>query len=81
MCPGGCRDEAGPEFILSGGVSPDLWLATAPIEDFRRAVIEWLELRQRSVRLVASAGDSVPPGAEEDRILVMRDLVDPRGKY
>ena len=26
LTPAQCRDEAGPDFILSGGVSPDLWL-------------------------------------------------------
>jgi hypothetical protein len=76
-----CRDEVGPEFILSGGISPDLWLPGAPIERFRKACLDWLELRHRSSRLIAAAGDQVPPGAEEDRIAIARDLVDAHGRY
>ena len=75
-----CRDEAGPEMILSGGVSPDLWLPNADIERFKKAVIDWLDLRKRSIRLVANAGDQVPPGADEDRIRLMRDLVEKHGR-
>jgi hypothetical protein len=80
LTPAQCREEAGPNFILSGGVSPDLWLPTAPVEDFRARVLEWLDLRRRSPRLIANAGDQVPPGADEDRIRLMRDLVDEHGR-
>lgn len=76
-----CREEAGPDFILSGGVSPDLWLPTAPLETFREKVIEWLELRKASSRLIANAGDQVPPGADEDRIKLMGELVEEFGRY
>ena len=76
-----CREEAGPEFILSGGVSPDLWLPDVPLDAFRRSVIDWLELRHQSPRLIAAAGDQVPPGAEEGRIELMRDLVEAHGRY
>jgi len=76
-----CRDEAGPDFLLSGGVSPDLWLPRAPAEVFTAKVREWLALRQRSPRLIANAGDQVPPGAAEDRIHLMRELVEKEGKY
>lgn len=81
MTPGECRDEAGSDFILSGGVSPELWLPNVPLETFRAKVIEWLDLRRRSPRLIANAGDQVPPGADEDRIHVMRDLVEEHGTY
>ena len=81
LTPRECRDEAGPEFILSGGVSPDLWLPTADVEQFRRAVLDWLDLRWQSPRLIAGAGDQVPPGAAEDRIAIMRDLVEEMGRY
>ena len=76
-----CRDEAGPELILSGGVSPDLRLPNVDAKVFRRAVRAWLALRRRSPRLIANAGDQVPPGAEEDRIEIMRDIVDEEGRY
>jgi len=81
LTPGECREEAGPDFILSGGVSPDLWLSNVPLETFRAKVLEWLKRRRRSPRLIANAGDQVPPGADEDRIRVMRDLVEEYGRY
>lgn len=81
LSPAECRDEAGPDFILSGGVSPDLWLPGVPVETFQAKVLEWLELRGQSSRLIANAGDQVPPGADEDRIVIMRDLVDEHGRY
>ena len=79
--PAACREEAGPDFILSGGVSPDLWLPNAPLEAFDRAVLDWLELRHASPRLIAAAGDQVPPHADEQRIARMRDLVEEYGRY
>jgi uroporphyrinogen-III decarboxylase len=81
LTPQQCRDEAGRDFILSGGVSPDLWLSSARIEDFKKAVLNWLALKVQSPRLIANAGDEVPLGAEEDRIEIMRDLVEQHGKY
>jgi hypothetical protein len=81
LTPAQCRDEAGPDFILSGGVSPDLWLPTTPQETFRNKVIEWLDLRKSSPRLIANAGDQVPPSADEKRIHLMRDLVEKHGRY
>jgi hypothetical protein len=42
---------------------------------------DWLDLRTRSPRLVAAAGDQVPPGALEHRIFMMRELVDRHGRY
>jgi hypothetical protein len=76
-----CRKRAGKDFILSGGVSPDLWLPDVDIDVFEKAVIDWLELKKISPRLIANAGDQVPPGADEDRIKVMHDLVEKYGKY
>jgi len=76
-----CRREAGSDLILSGGVSPDLWLPNVALEDFKRAVIRWVELKKHGPRLIANAGDQVPPGADEDRIRLMRDLVEQYGKY
>ena len=76
-----CRDEAGPGFILSGGVSPDLWLPHVDVAAFRAAVMAWLEIRRQSPRLIANAGDQVPPHAAEDRIAIMRDMVEQYGRY
>jgi hypothetical protein len=81
LTPPQCRTEAGRDFILSGGVSPDLWLPNVAEDDFRAAVLRWLELRRSSPRLIAAAGDQVPPGAVEDRIALMRDLVETYGRY
>jgi len=81
LTPAECRAEAGPDFILSGGVSPDLWLPNVPLSVFAEKVRLWLDLRHESPRLIANAGDQVPPGADEDRIKIMRDLVEEHGKY
>lgn len=76
-----CRREAGPGMILSGGVSPDLWLANTGTETFTSAVRAWLELRRASPRLIANAGDQVPPYALPERIELMRELVESEGRY
>lgn len=76
LTPSQCRDEAGPHLILSGGVPPSAWIEPATDDDFRAAVRAWLELRRRSPRLIAAAGDQVPPYALEHRIHLMRELVE-----
>jgi hypothetical protein len=81
LTPQQCRDNAGKDFILSGGVSPDLWMPYVSIEDFKKAVLEWVALNKQSSRLIANSGDQVPPGAEEERIGIMRDLVEQYGRY
>ena len=81
LTPEQCRDRAGPDFILSGGVSPELWLPDAPVERFERAVLAWLDLKTRGPRFIANAGDQVPPGAVEERIDLMRELVEAQGGY
>ena len=45
------------------------------------AVLDWLDIRRLSPRLVANAGDQVPPGAPEFRIDMMRGLVEKHGRY
>ena len=81
LSPLECRREAGPDLILSGGVPPDLWLPRADIESFRSAVMAWLDLRRFGPRLIANAGDQVPPGAAQERIELMRDLVEQCARY
>lgn len=76
-----CRPEAGPGLILSGGVPPNLWLPETPRDQFVAAVRSWLALRDGSPRLIAGAGDQVPPGAAEDRIALMGELVARHGRY
>lgn len=79
--PEQCRAEAGPGLMLSGGVPPDLWLPETPREVFEAAARRWLALRRESPRLILNAGDQVPPGAEEARIEILRDLAEAEGRY
>lgn len=81
LTPHQCRDEAGPNLILSGGVNPNVWIPEASDEEFREGVLAWLEIRTRSPRLIAAAGDQVPPGALEYRIDMMRELIEKHGRY
>jgi len=81
LTPDECLDEAGKNFIMSGGVSPDLWLPNRQLAEFKEAVLKWLALAKRGARIIANAGDQVPPGAEESRIELMRDLVEKHGRY
>ena len=81
LSPVECREEAGPHFILSGGVPPNLWLPEVPREAFEKSVMDWLELKRYGSRFIANAGDQVPPYAAEDRIEIMRDLVERYGRY
>jgi len=80
LTPRQCREEAGPDLILSGGVSPDVWVGSSD-DDFEKTVRDWLEIRRLSPRLIAAAGDQVPPGTPEYRIELMRDLVYKHGRY
>lgn len=76
LTPEECREQAGPQLILSGGVPPPAWIEPASDDDFRDAVHDWLAIRSQSPRLVAAAGDQVPPGALEHRIAIMREMVE-----
>lgn len=81
LTPQACRDEAGPDFILSGGVPPTLWLPGASLSEFKRSAMDWLELKKRGPWLIANAGDQVPPFAVEDRVACLRDLVEKHGRF
>ena len=81
LTPEQCRAEAGPDLILSGGVPPGVWLESCTDDEFRKSVLDWLEIRKASPRLIAAAGDQVPPGALEHRIEMMRELVEKYGSY
>lgn len=83
---GGCtpaqaRAEAGDDLILSGGIPNELWYSYSDMSAFEAAVKEWLALKDISPALIAAAGDQVPPGAEEARILRMGELVAEYGNY
>lgn len=79
--PEQCRAEARSGMILSGGVPPNVWLPQTDVAEFKAAVRQWLALKKYGPRFIANAGDQVPPGADEDRIAIMHDLVDRHGKY
>jgi len=81
LTPAQCGEEAGPDFILSGGIAPNLWLPEVPPERFRTAVRDWLGLKASGNRFIAAVGDQVPPGAEESRIDLMREMVEELGRY
>jgi len=81
LTPLQCREEAGPDMVLSGGLGPNLWLPEVSDEEFTHHVHEWLDIRRLSPRIVANAGDQVPPNALEYRIEMMRDLVEEHGWF
>lgn len=76
LTPSECRIDAGNRMILSGGVPPSLWLSDVSDDEFRKAVLEWLELSKTNLRIIANAGDQVPPHALEDRIRMMKEIVE-----
>lgn len=81
MSPKECRAEAGGDLILSGGVPPTVWIESASDADFDSSVLDWLALRAQSPRLIAAAGDQVPPDALEHRIERMGALIEEHGRY
>ena len=81
LSPAQCREQAGNEMILWGGVSPDLWEPRSSDAEFDDAVKRWLDLRLTSDRLVLGPGDQVPPGAPLDRIQRAGELAQTYGRY
>ncbi|MCM8822790.1 MAG: hypothetical protein NC831_08335 [Candidatus Omnitrophica bacterium] len=81
LTPDQCREEAGENFILSGGVPPFLWLPETDIKKFERAIINWLETKNKSFKIMLAAGDQVPPKADEKRIKLTRNIVEEYGKF
>lgn len=81
LTPAQCREEAGAHLILSGGVPPSIWGQEASDEEFQSAVLGWIEMGKENPRLIAAAGDQVPPGAPEYRIEMMREVIEKYGRY
>lgn len=79
--PEECRREAGSKLILSGGIPNELWYPYSDMAKFEQAVKNWLALKEISPALISAAGDQVPPGAEEAKILRMGELVEEYGNY
>lgn len=80
LTPREIREQAG-DMIVMGGISPEMWLPETPDEKFSAHVRAWLDTREKSPRLVQSAGDQVPPGTELSRIMRLREIVDEYGRY
>jgi len=71
LTPQECRDEAGDRLVLSGGIPPNLFNASVPLETFDRSVEAWLALADRSPALIIAPGDQLPPDGELDRVTRM----------
>lgn len=65
----------GNDLILSGGIPNELWYERTPLCDFEKAVTEWLDLTKISSAVISAAGDQVPPGADEKRIVRMGEII------
>ncbi len=81
LTPQECRDAAGPDTILWGGIPPTTWEPRTSDAEFRETVKRWLDLRLQSPRLVLAPGDQVPPGTEYRRIVEVAELVEEYGRY
>ena len=81
LTPEQCREAAGPDVILWGGIPPTTWEPRISDAEFRDTVKRWLELRLQSHRLVLAPGDQVTPGTEYRRIAEVAELVEQYGRY
>jgi hypothetical protein len=81
LTPEQCREAAGPNTILWGGVPAPAWEPRTSDAEFRDTVKCWLDLRLQSPRLVLAPGDQVPPGTEYRRIAEVAELVEEYGRY
>lgn len=69
------KTRLGKDLVLSGGIPNELWYERTPMKDFEKAVTDWLETAQTTSAVISAAGDQVPPGADEKRILRMGEIV------
>ena len=79
--PRQCREEAGPDLILSGGVPPSVWIEPATDEDFRTGCRELAGDSQAEFEADSGGGRPGPPKTPEHRIEMMHDLVERTGYY
>ena len=71
LTPAECRAEAGPRYVLSGGVPPGSFNSHVPLEVFDAQVEAWLALRHQSPALIIAPGDQLPPDGDLDRVTRM----------
>jgi uroporphyrinogen-III decarboxylase len=82
LTPEECREEAGPDMILWGGIPPSLWSrSNTSDEAFVAAIRRWLDLRHASPRLVLAPGDQVPPDTDRYRIEMVAEMCETYGRY
>jgi len=68
LSPAECRAEAGPRYVLSGGVPPGSFNPRVPLRIFDAQVEAWLALRHTSPALIIAPGDQLPPDGDLDRV-------------
>ena len=68
LSPQACRDEAGPNMVLSGGVPPGSFRPDVPLSVLDQQIEAWLDLRRRSPALIIAPGDQLPPDGEIERV-------------
>ena len=71
LSPAECRHEAGPHYVLSGGVPPGSFNPAIPLEVFDAQVEAWLDLRRQSPALIIAPGDQLPPDGDLGRVTRM----------
>lgn len=74
LTPQQCRDEAGPKYVLSGGVPPDAFHPSVPLNVFDQRCEEWLALRPQSHALIIAPGDQLPPDGDIERVTRMSQI-------
>ncbi len=71
LSPSECRAEAGPRYILSGGIPPSSFHSGIPLKVFDAQVEAWLDLRHQSPALIIAPGDQLPPDGDLSRVTRM----------
>jgi uroporphyrinogen-III decarboxylase len=71
LTPAECRVEAGPRYVLSGGVPPGSFNSNVPLAVFDAQVEAWLALRHQSPALIIAPGDQLPPDGDLARVTRM----------
>jgi uroporphyrinogen-III decarboxylase len=68
LTPRQCREEAGPNLVLSGGVPPGSFLPHVPLRVLDEQIEAWLDLRHESPALILAPGDQLPPDGDLERV-------------
>jgi hypothetical protein len=71
LTPAECRAEAGPDYLISGGVPPGSFCPDVSMDIFDAQVDAWLALRHQSPALIIAPGDQLPPDGDLNRVTRM----------